>query len=244
MRIYGIHPVEELLGAAPDSVTAVYYNKRETDRLQTVFERAGAVGISCQSVPGHELDDMADGGNHQGVIAQTSGFEYADLPDILEATEGDDQAGVLVVDQVQDVGNLGAILRSAAGLGMDGVVIPKDRAAPVTPAVVRRSAGCAFRVPVARVTNIARTLETLKANGYWVVGSRQQEAEPVWDVDFDMKAGLVVGGEHQGMRRLVDETCDLYATIPLAGGVESLNVASAATTLMYEAVRQQTKAEG
>ena len=242
MRIYGIHPVEELLGAAPESVTAVYYNKHETDRLQEVFERAGAYGVSCQPIGSQELDGMADGGNHQGVIAQTSGFEYVALQDLLDSTAEADRAGILVVDQVQDVGNLGAILRSAAGLDFDGVVIPKDRAAPVTAAVVKRSAGCAFRVPVARVTNISRSLEAMKEAGYWIVGSRQKEAEPCWEIDFDMKAGIVVGSEHQGMRRLVEETCDLYATIPLAPGVESLNVASAATTLMYEARRQQSNA--
>lgn len=238
MRIYGIHPVEELLQAAPESVTAIYYNKYESDRLQDVFGRAGTYGIACQSVDKQELDKMSDGGNHQGVIAQTAGFDYVRIEDLLASTSEADQAGILVLDQVQDVGNLGAMLRTAAGLDFDGVVIPKDRAAPVTPAVVRTSAGCAFRIPVARVTNIARTLEAMKEGGYWIVGTRQEQAEPVWDVDFDMKAGIVMGGEHRGMRRLVADSCDFYATIPMATGVESLNVASAAAVLMYEARRQ------
>lgn len=243
MQIYGIHPVEELLQASPESVTAVYYNKSERGRLETVFERAGRYGISCEGVEKQDLDDMAGGGNHQGVIAVTVGFEYVELADLLESTEDADQAGILVLDQVQDVRNLGAMLRSAAGLGFDGVVIAKDRAAPVTPAVVRTSAGCAFRIPVARVTNIARTLEQMKEGGYWIVGTRQKEADPAWDVDFDMKTGLVVGGEEKGMRRLVAETCDLYATLPMEAGVESLNVASAATALMYEVERQQKTSE-
>ncbi len=242
MDIYGIHPVEELLAVAPESVRVVYYNKRETQRLEELFERAGTYGVSCEGVEKQDLDDMADGGNHQGVIAVTTGFEYVALADLLESTAEADQAGILVLDQVQDVRNLGAILRGAAGLGFDGVVIPKDRAAPVTPAVVRTSAGCAFRVPVARVTNISRTLEQMKEAGYWIVGTRMTDAEPAWEVDFDMKTGLVVGGEQKGMRRLVAETCDLYAKIPLKGGVESLNVASAATTLMYEVRRQQCSA--
>jgi hypothetical protein len=137
------------------------------------------------------------------VIAQTSGFEYASLQDIIEATADADQAGVLIADQIQDVGNLGAILRSAAGLGFDGVVIPKDRAAPVTPAVVRRSAGCAFRVPVARVTNIARTLEDLKEAGITAAASlTPQQVErfhgTALDAGLDILViqGTVVSAEH------------------------------------------------
>lgn len=243
MKIYGIHPVEELLGAAPEAVTAVYYNKRESGRLDEIFERAGTYGIGCHAVDHQELDGMAEGDNHQGVVAQTSEFEYTALEDLVASTSEADRAGILVLDQVQDVGNLGAILRSAAGLGFDGVVIPKDRAAPVTPAVVRTSAGCAFRIPVARVTNVARALEAMKDGGYWIVGTRQEEADPAWEVDFGMKAGIVMGGEHGGVRRLVDETCDLYATIPMAAGVESLNVAAASALMMYEARRQWERGE-
>jgi len=238
MRIYGIHPVEELLAAAPEAVTAVYYHKRETGRLDEIFERAGRYGIACEGVEKQELEGMSDGGNHQGVVAETTEFEYVALEDLIASTSRADRAGILVLDRVQDVGNLGSILRSAAGLGFDGVVIPKDRAAPVTPAVVRTSAGCAFRIPVSRVTNIARALETLKEGGYWIVGTRQEGADPAWEVDFGMKAGIVMGGEHDGVRRLVDETCDLHASIPMAGGVESVNVASASAMMMYEARRQ------
>lgn len=238
MKIYGTHPVEELLNAAPEVVTALYFWERGAERFDEIFEVARTYGLPCQSVHKQELDEMAEGGNHQGIVAQTSGFEYVELADLVQSTSEADRAGILVLDQIQDVRNLGAMLRSAAGLGFDGVVIAKDRAAPVTPAVVRTSAGCAFRIPVARVTNISRALETMKEAGYWIVGTRGEEADPAWEVDFDMKTGLVLGGEHGGMRRLVEETCDLYARIPMAAGVESLNVASAATALMYEVNRQ------
>ena len=240
MRIYGVHPVEELLKTAPGSVSALYYTSREVDQFQEALELAGTHGIQCQAIDHQKLDKMSEGGNHQGILAQTVGFEYVTADDLIDATSEASQAGILVLDQVQDPRNLGAMIRSAAGMGFDGVVIPKDRAAPVTPTVVRTSAGCAFRIPIARVTNISRTLELLKDGGYWIVGSRMAEAEPAWEIDFDMKAGLVLGGEHKGMRRLVAETCDLYAKIPLAAGIDSLNVASAATALMYEVRRQQS----
>jgi len=244
MKIYGIHPVEELLKAAPEAVTAVYYSKRDREQLDAIVEHARTYGVACQGVEKQKLEEMAEGGNHQGVVARTTDFEYVAVEDLIASTSEANRAGILVLDQVQDVGNLGAILRSAAGLGFDGVVIPKDRAAPVTPAVVRTSAGCAFRISVARVTNIARTLEALKEGGYWIVGTRQEDrAQPAWEIDFGMKAGIVMGGEHGGVRRLVDETCDLHATIPMAAGVESLNVAAASALMMYEA-RRQWKADG
>ena len=238
MHIYGVHPVEELLQAAGGSVETVYYDNQAADRLQTVFERAGTHGIACHNVDHQKLDGMAEGGNHQGVVARTIGFEYAALQGIIDACDGADNAGVLVLDGVQDPHNLGAVLRTAAAVGFDGVVIPKDRAAPVTPTVVRTSAGCAFRIPIARVTNIARTLETLKEARWWTVGTRMQDDPAPWDVDLDMKAAIVMGGEHRGMRRLVEETCDLYTSIPLAHGIDSLNVSAAASILAYEAKRQ------
>lgn len=239
MHIYGVHPVEELLSVAPGSVEAVYYSNSAADRLQDVFERAGTFGIACRSVDPNKLDGMAEEGNHQGVVAVTIGFEYTDLRGLIEATDQRSQAGILVLDQVQDPHNLGAILRTAAAVGFDGVVIPKDRAAPVTPTVVRISAGCAFRIPIARVTNITRTLETLKEERWWTVGTRMGQGDPKpWEVDFDMKTVLVMGGEHRGMRRLVEETCDLYTELPMAQGIDSLNVSAAASALLYEVRRQ------
>ena len=167
---------------------------------------------------------------------------YAELDEVLEGLGERAEALVVVLDQVQDVGNLGAILRSAAAFGAHAVVIPRDRAASVTAAVVRTSAGQALRVPVAQVVNIRRALEQLKEVGFWVVGTQvepgQRTQEP-WGIDMEhTRVALVLGGEHGGVRRLVGETCDFQARVPMAPGVESLNVATAAGVLMYEVVRQ------
>jgi 23S rRNA (guanosine2251-2'-O)-methyltransferase len=242
MRVYGVHPVEELLAVAPEVVEAIHYDRRGVDRLREVLDEARALGITCWESESNQLDGLAKGGNHQGIVADTQGFEYAALDDLIRATEGRSQAGILVLDQVQDPRNLGAMIRSAAAMEFDGVVIPKDRAAGVTETVVRTSAGCAFRLPIARITNVARSLEQLKEAGYWAVGTRQ-EADPAWSVDFDMKTALVMGGEHEGMRRLVDETCDLHASIPMAPGIDSMNVASAASVMVYEVRRQWETAD-
>ena len=237
MQVYGVHPVEELLEVAPEVVEALHYDRRGIDRLRDVIHEARALGITCWESESNQLDGLAEGGNHQGVVAETHGFEYTPLDDIIDVTEDRSQAGVLILDQVQDPRNLGAMIRSAAAMDFNGAILPKDRAAGVTPTVVRTSAGCAFRLPIACVTNIARSMETLKEAGYWAVGTRQ-EASPAWEIDFDMKTALVMGGEHEGMRRLVDDTCDLHASIPMAPGIDSLNVASAASVLFYEVRRQ------
>lgn len=242
MHIYGIHPVEELLSVAPDKVSALYASDAGSHSMKQIRNLVAGLDVVIEPRSEDDLDSLADGGNHQGVIIQATPFQYRTLDEMIEQTEGVGRACLLILDQVQDPQNLGAILRSAAAMEVEGVIIPKDRAAGVTASVVRASSGQAFRVPVAQITNVARTVDRLKEHRYWTVGATMgTESQDVWDIDFDMKTALVVGSEHQGIRRLVGEKCDFHARIPMASSVESLNVASAATVLLYEIRRQRLR---
>lgn len=243
MHIYGTHPTEELLKVASDEIEAIYCEDRYAQRFQEVRRLVEAYGLQLQETSRSRLDELSEGGNHQGIVVVTKPFRYAKLGDLIEATADEKRACLLVLDQIQDPHNLGAILRSAAAMGVGGAIIPKDRAAGVTGAVVRASAGQALRVPVAQVTNITRTLVELKEHRYWVAGAAaDEEASDLWQTDFQKKIALVMGGEHGGMRRLVGETCDFWVRIPMAAGVESLNVASAASMMLYEVRRQWSEA--
>jgi 23S rRNA (guanosine2251-2'-O)-methyltransferase len=239
MYIYGVHPTEELLKTAPDQIQAIYCKDPHSGKLDEVRTLVETYGMSLKEASQGDLDRMAEGGNHQGIVLRTRPFEYATMEYVLSQTDDASQACVLVLDQIQDPQNLGAILRSAAAMDVDGVIIAKNRAAGVTGAVVRASAGQALRVPVVCITNVARTLETLKDEGWWTAGAAaSQPSTDLWDMDFDMKTALVMGSEHQGIRRLVAEKCDFHVRVPMAAGVESLNVASAASIMLYEVRRQ------
>lgn len=230
MVIYGSRPVEELVRNAPHAIREVFV---------TDTARGGSLGVDAaiRTVDKNELDRITDGGNHQGIAVRVAEFPFSSLDAIIAATEDEPRARVVILDQVQDPQNLGAILRTAAAFGVHGVLIPKDRAATVTPAVVRASAGFAFSVRVARVTNVARALEQLKEAGYWTVGAVVEEGVPPWEIDFDMKTALVVGAEGPGIRRLVAEACDFRVAVPMAAGVDSLNVSVSTGVLLYEIVR-------
>jgi 23S rRNA (guanosine2251-2'-O)-methyltransferase len=244
MYIYGVHPSEELIKTSRDQVDAIYCADPHSGKLDEVRALAETHGLRLEHASKSELDRMAEGGNHQGIVVKTRPFEYATLEYLLSQTKDAKRACVLVLDQIQDPQNLGAILRSAAAMGVDGVIIPKDRAAGVTASVVKASAGQALRVPVACITNVARTLDTLKDEGWWTAGaSAEAQSTDLWDMDFNMKTALVMGSEHQGIRRLVGEKCDFHVRVPMAAGVESLNVASATSILLYEVRRQWASIE-
>jgi 23S rRNA (guanosine2251-2'-O)-methyltransferase len=245
--IYGVHPVEEYLDLG-GKVEHVWVAR---DRVpEGIMERLERRGVHAERVDMEQLDELLEAepraGSHQGVVVQGGTYAYGVFEDLLEELEGRQEAFVVALDQVQDVGNLGAILRSAAAFGVDAVVIPRDRAAGVTGAAIRASAGQALRVRIIQVTNMTRALDELKQRGCWVLGTVLGQERPVtpWGVDVvGMKAVVVLGGEHGGVRRLVGEQCDYAVEIPMAGEVESLNVASAASVLMYEVMRQRKSVE-
>jgi 23S rRNA (guanosine2251-2'-O)-methyltransferase len=187
-----------------------------------------------------ELDALCGepSARHQGVVAVAGELEYLEIEDVLDAIV-DKPALLVVLDSVQDPHNLGAIIRSASVFGADAVIIPRDRAVSVTPVVVKASAGATEHMPIAKVTNLARTLEQLKEAGVWTVAAVAGDAQEPWKIDLTGSIALVLGAEGKGLRPLVAKGCDFRAQIPMSGQVASLNVSVAAGALLYEAVRQR-----
>ncbi len=191
-------------------------------------------------LPRTELDEMAGTGAHQGVVAVTSSKQYSDLEDVIGAKRGE-HALIVVLDGVEDPHNLGAILRTADAAGADGVVIPERRAAGVTGTVTKVSAGASEHLPIARVTNIARSLEDLKDHNIWTVGLDERGSQTYDALDYKMDCAIVLGAEGKGLHDLVAKKCDFLVSIPMLGKVPSLNVSVAAGVVLYEVVRQRGK---
>ncbi len=185
------------------------------------------------------LNELSDGGHHQGVIAQVAAYEYADVDDILKkAEEAGEAPFVIVLDGIEDPHNLGAIVRTACQAGAHGVIIPKHRAAGITSTVVKASAGALNYVPIAKVTNIGRTIDDLKEKGIWFYAADMGGSD-MYQTDLKGPIGLVIGNEGDGVSRLVEKKCDGIVSIPMTGKIDSLNASVAAGVLMYEIVRQR-----
>lgn len=224
--VYGVNPVLELLRSdAPVSRLRLGPGPRRAE----VEAAARARGVRVESVDWGALERDAGSPHHQGVVATTPAFRYVSL----ETLGSSDRGPVLLLDGVQDPRNLGAILRSARATGAGGVVLPRDRSAHVTSVVVAASAGTAFGLSVALVPNLARAMESLKESGFWLIGLAP-EGTPLPDLVLPGRPALVVGGEGEGLRPLVRRACDLMAGIPMAPGVDSLNVSVAVGIALYE----------
>ncbi|AGE61963.1 23S rRNA methyltransferase [Bacillus subtilis XF-1] len=208
-------------------------------QAQQVIELAKKQGITIQYVPRKKLDQMVTG-QHQGVVAQVAAYEYAELDDLYKAAEEkNEQPFFLILDELEDPHNLGSIMRTADAVGAHGIVIPKRRAVGLTTTVAKASTGAIEHIPVARVTNLARTLEEMKERGIWVVGTDASAREDYRNMDGNMPLALVIGSEGKGMGRLVKEKCDFLIKLPMAGKVTSLNASVAAGLLMYEVYRKR-----
>jgi 23S rRNA (guanosine2251-2'-O)-methyltransferase len=187
------------------------------------------------------LDKLVRGGHHQGVAIKTTGYPYVDFSEILQDVEEDENASVLVLDHLEDPQNVGSILRTACAAGFTGVIIPEDRGAGVTPAAVRASAGAAEHLKVAKVVNLPRAMKELQKLNLWFTGLDWGEDARIYtEIDFKGRVGLVIGAEGNGISRLVRETCDFIAELPMPGGFESLNAGVAAGITMYEMLRQRS----
>jgi 23S rRNA (guanosine2251-2'-O)-methyltransferase len=239
--IFGIHAVSEALKARGRAFEWVGVAKERHDlRLQKLIQECRHSSVPIRFLPRLELDRMAASGSHQGVVAVTSSKQYADLDDILAAKRGE-YSLVIVLDGVEDPHNLGAILRTADAAGADGVVIPERRAVGITGTVANASAGASEHLPVAKVTNIARTLEELRAQGLWTVGLDERGKQNYDKLDYKMNCAVILGAEGKGLHDLVSRKCDFLVSIPMLGKVPSLNVSVAAGVVLYEVVRQRRK---
>lgn len=240
--IYGIHAVSEALKSRGRGFEYVGVAKERHDhRLQQVIDDCRKLGIAVRFVGRQDLDRLARAANHQGVVAVASAKKYGDLDDVLHARRGK-YALIVVLDGVEDPHNLGAILRTADGAGADGVIIPERRAAGVTGTVAKVSAGAVENLPVAKVTNISRTIEELKVKNIWTVGLDERGTQDYDSVDYNMDCALVLGAEGQGLHEQVRKKCDFVVSIPMLGSVPSLNVSVAAGVVLYEVARQRRAA--
>lgn len=207
--------------------------------VMTIKRMAKNKDIFVKYVAKERLDQMSDTGHHQGVIAMAAAYEYAEVEDILQKAKDKGEAPfIFILDNIEDPHNLGAIIRTANLAGAHGVIIPKNRAVGLTATVARTSAGALNYTPVARVTNISKTIEELKKEGLWFVCA-DMGGETMYKLNLTGPIGLVIGNEGEGVSRLVREKCDFIASIPMKGDIDSLNASVAAGVLAYEIVRQR-----
>ena len=210
--------------------------------VKSILREAKKTDTIINFVDKERLDRLANSGHHQGVVAQAAAYEYAEVEDILNAAKEKGEAPfIFILDEIEDPHNLGAIIRTANLCGAHGVIIPKRRAVGLTATVAKTSAGAVNYTPVAKVTNIAKTIEELKKEGMWFVCA-DMDGQTMYDLNLTGPIGLVFGNEGAGVSRLVKEKCDFTASIPMKGDIDSLNASVAAGVLAYEIVRQRLKA--
>ena len=239
-EIFGRNPVLEALKAGTTINKLIVAKGEQKGSIQEILRLAKEQRVQVQLVERNKLDKMFAGQNHQGVAAQIATADYVDWQDMLQAAKDKGEDVLLVIlDELEDPHNLGAILRSVDAVGAHGVIIPKRRSAGLTAIVAKTSAGAVSYVPVARVPNLTALLKELKEAGIWIFGTAADGNTTLYDADLKGPAAIVIGSEGNGMGRLVSEQCDFKVSIPMKGKLNSLNASAAAAILLYEAVRQR-----
>ncbi len=239
--LIGIKAVDAALTNDPDRLQCVWLDRKRNDKkLKDIESRARNADIPVRTVDSKELDQKA-GGRHQGVAAEYAAASYLSDNELLHLVQSTSDPLILVLDHLEDPRNFGACLRSAGGFGVTAVVIPKDRAVSLTPSARKAAAGAAEYVPVAQVTNLARTLDALKDAGCWVTGLFGEAEQSLDEVDLTGSVVVILGNEGKGVSRLIGERCDFRASIPMDERQESLNVSVATGIALYEASRQRLK---
>jgi 23S rRNA (guanosine2251-2'-O)-methyltransferase len=243
-KLTGIHAVKEALEARRPIDRIAIAKGRQDTRVEEIVQLARKQGVAVRFEPRGQLDRLANSKDHQGVVALAAARAAASLEDVLAHANsaGHGLPGLIVLlDGVEDPHNLGAIIRTALAAGADGVVIPERRAAGLTETVARASAGALAHLPVAKVTNLVRTMEELKEAGYWLVGLDEQGDKNYTEVDYTSPVGIVLGSEGQGLHELTRKRCDFVVALPTTGPVKSLNVSVAAGVVLFEALRQRRR---
>lgn len=241
----GIHAVREALEAGRAFDRIVIARGRQDTRVEQIVRLAREKNISVRFEDRGQLDRLADSRDHQGVVALAAARAAGTLEEILAAATtgaGCGEKGLIVLlDGVEDPHNLGAIIRTALAAGANGVVIPERRAAGLTDTVARASAGALAHLPVAKVTNLARTMGELKEAGYWLIGLDERADKSYTQADYTSSIGIVLGGEGKGLHELTRKRCDFVVSLPTIGPVKSLNVSVAAGVVLFEALRQRNR---
>lgn len=238
--IAGKHPVLEALRSGREINKIWIAEGAQKSVTGAILGEAKKHGIVIQFVDKRKLDQLAPGLTHQGVVAQAAAVDYVDLEELLEIpTRKGETPFFIILDEIEDPHNLGSILRTAECTGVHGVIIPKRRSVGLTATVLKTSAGAAEHIPVARVTNLAQTIERMQEAGVWIAGADVGATADVYQQKFDMPLAFVIGNESKGLGRLVKEKCDFLVKLPMAGRLNSLNASVAAGVLMYEVLRQR-----
>lgn len=238
--VYGIHAVRHLLEQTPERVLEAWIQESaRSETLRDIHGHLQQLGVATHQANGATLDKLSKDGVHQGVVLrcrQPAVGEGPSLEDLLATTE---MPLFLVLDGVQDPHNLGACMRTAAAAGVTAILIPRDRAAGLNETVRKVASGAADRVPLLRVTNLARSLKQMKQAGVWLVGCTADAPASLYEIDLNRPLALVLGAEGGGLRRLTREECDYLANIPMPGAIESLNVSVATGICLFESLRQR-----
>ncbi|MDG0810976.1 23S rRNA (guanosine(2251)-2'-O)-methyltransferase RlmB [Cohnella rhizosphaerae] len=241
----GKHPVLEALKAGRTLNKIWLSNQAQKSLVQPILEEAKGRGVVVQYADKRKLDSLAPGIQHQGVVAQAAAVSYAEPEELLaRAAERGEAPLIVLLDEVEDPHNLGSILRSVDCTGAHGVIVPKRRSASLTAVVAKTSAGAVEYVPVARVSNLAQTIDRLKEAGVWIAGAAGEAKDDVYATDLTGPIAIVIGSEGKGLSRLIREKCDFLISLPMFGKLNSLNASVAAGIILYEAVRQRLAKRG
>ncbi|MCP3033233.1 23S rRNA (guanosine(2251)-2'-O)-methyltransferase RlmB [Halobacillus sp. A1] len=237
--IIGKNPVLEAMRSGRSINKVFVSDQLQPQALRKIEQTAKEHGVLVQKAPKKKIDQLSDG-NHQGVIAAVAAYEYSDIDDLFARAESKgEEPFFIILDEIEDPHNLGSILRTADASGAHGVIIPKRRSVGLTSTVAKTSTGAIEYIPVARVTNLSRTIDDLKERFVWVVGTDAEGTEDYRQLDGKMAIALVIGSEGKGMSRLTKDKCDWTVSLPMAGQVTSLNASVAASLLMYEVYRKR-----
>ncbi len=241
--LYGINPVLEALKARTRQChEIVVKDNHSNSRIQSVLALARSLQVKVATLPNKEFQQQYGNYAHQSIIGYFSPRKPLDLNDLIDqALKAGPTPTLVLLDGIQDPQNLGAIIRAAQTLGIQGVILPERRSAQLTETVAKCSAGAIERLPIASVNNLVPSLERLKKAGFWIVGVDSGGKTPCWDFQFDMPVALVIGGEEKGIRPLVRKNCDFTVNIPMTGTLDSLNAATASAVVFYEILRQKKR---
>jgi 23S rRNA (guanosine2251-2'-O)-methyltransferase len=240
--IYGIHPVKEALKSLHLQFQKILIGTQKPHPpIQSVLDLAIKRQVPVTFTTKETLNQMVKGGLHQNVVGLIKETQYADLGEIFSQwrKEGT-KALFLILDGIQDPQNFGSLIRTALGCGVHGMIIPKDRAVGITPSVVKASAGAALHLPIARVVNIATTVDTLKKEGIWVYGASGEAKDLIYNLDLKIDLAIVIGAEEKGIRPLVKKKCDRLFSIPMKGPISSFNASVSGGMILYEVMRQRS----
>jgi 23S rRNA (guanosine2251-2'-O)-methyltransferase len=240
LLLFGRKPVEEALKNNPEKIDKVYIRDSAGGGLHQIITLASDHRIPVQKVPGSKLNDLVGPVNDQGVVAQMSAITYVEFEEWIDSVNTSENPTILILDELEDVANFGAILRTAAASGMNAIIVPKHRQAPVNSIVYKTSAGTAGKVPIIRVVNINQTIAKLKDLGFWIAGLDQNAKTDLWKQDLIMPLGIIVGSEGKGIREKTLSHCDFTLKLPMSHNVESLNASVSAAIICYEVVRQKS----